>query len=249
MKYDSFIPKRSNKELAQMAGAKSAPTVVGSFSKGTAGSIALNYSEGSDENCDDSCPLKDGKCYTINFNKMKPSMAVSGERKRKMGFEAVICAQYWNIRKRLDKGESITWTRFSAFGSVPNRKLTGVEKTYLRILVMLLIDNDVPIHLPVESEFKRSQLEQAFEGLPIAVRLSTHGDTSKAGPKSVVVGTAQMKRAERLAEAERVRKEFKGTAVVCPAIKSTFNRTKPIKCGDCTACSKPNIELVIYPMH
>ncbi len=232
-----------------MAGAKTAPTVVGTFSKAVKGSISLNYSEGADENCDDSCPLKEKDCYTKIVQSMKPSVRVSGERKRKMGFEAVIAAQYWKVKGMLDKGKAIPWARFSSFGSIPNRKLTGVEKTYLRILVLLLIDNDIRVHLPVETESKREQLQMALSDLPVAIRVSAHGDDTVKGPISMTVGDFSMKRSERLVAAHKVRKSYKGTAVVCPAISSTFKKTKAIKCGSCTACAQSNIKLIIYPIH
>jgi hypothetical protein len=246
---EDLSPRYTKNELAQMAGANSAPTVVGSFGKAVTGAVSLNYSEGADVNCDDSCPLKEKGCYTVSNQKRKPAIRISGERKRKLGFATVVAAQYWELKHRIEGGELIPWARVSSFGATPNRVLTGVEKFHFGMLIGLLVEHSIPVHIPVETEFKRKQLEEALRGLEATVRLSTHGDISQPGSKSTTAGTMKMKPAQRLIEAERMRKEFKGTAVVCPAIRSTFRKTKAIKCGACNACANPKIELIIYPMH
>lgn len=245
---EDLIPRYTKKELAHMAGARSAPTVVGTFSKAIEGAVSLNYSEGADENCDDSCPLKEGACYTKLVQKRKPAIQISGERKRKLGFATVVATQYWQLKAKIDNGEEIPWARVSSFGSTPNRILTGVEKMHFGLLIGMLAKNNIPVHVPVETEFKRKQLEEALRGLPVVVRLSDH-DGNATGPRSIVAGDFSMTRKERLKVAEQVRKDHDGTAVVCPAIRSTFRKTKAIKCGTCNACANPKIELIIYPMH
>lgn len=243
----AILSTLSKHAYASLSGASSI-TVIGSFSKATKGAISLNYSEGADENCSDTCPLKSNGCYTKPIQGMKPSVKISGERKRKAGFYETISRQYWELKRKLDRGDVIPWARFNSFGSIPNRKLSGVETMALRALLKLLALHNIPVHFPVETETKRRELARATEGLA-TVRVSSHGDLSLDGAISTVAGNMSMSRAERLEEAHKIRKSYKGTAAVCPAITATFKRTKDIKCGDCTACANPKIKLIIYPMH
>lgn len=230
---------------------------LGTFSKAVPKAIAINFSESGGENCSPQCQaLKMGICYAIHTEKMKPSIQISGERKRLAGFANVCRAYAKQIRNKVESGESIPWIRFSTFGSVPNRPLTEEE-------IMAFVDlvrsfpPGTPVHFPVETRQKAERfraLSYAFD-LPLVVRESCQTDAramecmEKGMPSSRIVYDGETKR-ERLEAARKIAKESGGRAVVCPAIASTIlRRPEPMKCGKCTLCSQANRTLILYPQH
>lgn len=229
---------------------------LGSFSKALPGAVALNFSESGGANCSTQCQaLKLGVCYAIHTEKMKPSVQTSGERKRKMGFAPLCKAYQAQIEKRIAKGDFIPWIRFSTFGSVPNRPLTGEEmKAFVSLIRSFPVG--VPVHFPVETRVKAERFRAiavAF-ALPLIVRESAQSDSGfqdsmKAGkPVSRIIYKGKTKR-ERLENARKIAKRSKGKARVCPAIASTILRTKPVKCGQCTLCSRGDVTGILYPQH
>ena len=229
---------------------------LGEFSKGVAGSVALNFSESGGANCSAACQaLKLGVCYAVHVERMKPSVQKSGERKREMGF-APLCRAYCDlILRRLAKGREIPWLRISTFGSVPNRPLTS-EEVLAFVDLMRSVPAETPVHFPVESKAKAERFRALAHahGLAYVVRESCQSDDSMirsndAGlPSSRIVYAGTTKK-ERLANATRLAKSLKN-ARVCPAIASTINRRpNPIKCGQCNFCSRADIATVLYPQH
>lgn len=230
---------------------------LGTFSKAIPKSIAINFSESGGENCSNKCQaLKLGICYAIHTERMKPSIQVSGERKRLAGFAYVCRAYALQIRKKVENGEAIPWIRFSTFGSVPNRPLTSDEVVAFVALVRSFPPS-TPVHFPVETREKAERfraLSFAFD-LNLTVRESCQSDKRAAEcmesnlPSSRIVYNGATKR-ERLESARKIAKESKGKAVVCPAIASTILRkSEPMKCGKCTLCAQSNRVLILYPQH
>lgn len=233
---------------------------VGTFSKALPGAISLNFAESGGANCSNQCQaLQRGICYAIHTERMKPSIAVSGERKRETGF-AACCDQYRaDIERKVSKGEIIPWIRFSSFGSVPNRPLNQ-EEIIAFVKLVRSFPAGVPVHFPVESPEKAERfrmLAVAFD-LPLVVRESIQSKArldrviASGSPSSVIVEEGETKR-DRLANAISLAKTIPG-AKVCPAIASTVNsRPVKIKCGvgkgGCTACSRADVSLVLYPQH
>lgn len=228
---------------------------LGTFGKAVEGSIALNFAESGGPNCSTKCEaLKKGVCYAVHTEKVKPSIQVSGQRKREAGFAALCQAYKAQIQKRVAKGEKIPWIRFSTFGSVPNRKLTPTELEAFADMVESF-PADVPVHFPVETREKAERFRAiavAFN-LPLVVRESCQSDArmkspENTGPSSRIVFDGATKR-ERLDNAIALARKLPD-ARVCPAIASTIlRRPKPIKCGQCTLCSQACIKTILYPQH
>jgi hypothetical protein len=229
---------------------------LGAFSKAKPGSIALNFSESGGENCSLECEaLKNNVCYAVQVEKKKLSVQTSGERKRKLGFEALCKAYKRAIERKTESGEIIPWIRFSAFGSVPNRPLTAPEVQAFVDLVRAF-PPCTPVHFPVETREKAERfraLSFAFD-LPLVVRESCQSDArakeclEKGLPSSRIVYEGSTKR-ERLANAIAYAKQTPG-ATVCPAIASTIlKRDHKVKCGECKLCAIGSRTLILYPQH
>ena len=226
---------------------------LGTFSKAVPKAIALNFSESGGVNCSTKCEaLKRGVCYAIHTEKMKPSIQVSGERKRTLGFAKLCNAYKARIEALKNRGEAIPWIRFSTFGSVPNRRLSGLEMQAFAELVRSF-PVGVPVHFPVETREKAERFRAiavAFELDSLVVRESLQNDARMATtsqPCSRVIYEGATKK-ERLANAIKVARSLPD-ARVCPAIASTINRRKPIKCGQCTLCSRADVTTILYPQH
>lgn len=226
---------------------------LGTFSKAVPNAVALNFSESGGMNCSTKCEaLKKGVCYAIHTERMKPSIQVSGQRKRELGF-ANLCKSYQRqIERKKAKGEAIPWIRFSTFGSVPNRRLTGTEMEAFAELVQSFPDG-TPVHFPVETREKADRFRAiavAFD-LNLVVRESCQSNKrmeESTGPSSRIVFDGATKK-ERLENAITLSRTLPN-ARVCPAIASTINRRpKPIKCGQCTLCAQPGIKTILYPQH
>ena len=226
---------------------------IGTFGKALDGAISLNFSESGGVNCSNQCKLKGNGCYAIHTEKMKPSIAVSGERKREAGF-AECCREY---QSQIEKRKApIPWIRFSSFGSVPNRPLSEEEISAFVSLVRSFPEN-VPVHFPVESPQKAERFRMiavAF-GLPLVIRESLQSKNRLKrdfGNGSIVFNEGATLR-ERVKHARDFARKIPG-AKVCPAIASTANkRPVKIKCGNgkhgCTACAREDVSLVVYPRH
>lgn len=229
---------------------------LGTFGKALPGAIAVNFSESGGSNCSNRCQLKDNGCYAQGTEEFKPSIQVSGIRKREAGF-AACCDHYRDqIEKRKDP---IPWIRFSSFGSVPNRPLKQ-DEVIAFVKMVRAFPTGVPVHFPVESPEKAERfrmLAVAFD-LPLVVRESIQ---SKAGldrairsgaPSSMVFHDGGTLR-ERVRNAAEYARTIPG-ARICPAIASTaFRRPVKIKCGEgkngCTFCSRADVSMVVYPLH
>lgn len=231
---------------------------AGTFSKAVEGAISVNFSESGGANCAKACtmhPDNGGACYAVVVEAMKPSVQVSGERKRTQGF-ARTCLE---IASDIERKGLIPWVRFSSFGSVPNRALYHLEQEAFKHLIKVVIATGAPVHFPVETEAKRQRMQALCDEVKpnaITVRLSgqTIGKSLNARDKGIatsVVFTDGANKKERLANAKAWAAKHRKShgALVCPAIASTIERkAKKVKCGECKACSQPQ-HLIVYPQH
>jgi len=213
---------------------------LSTFSKSTPGGVALNFSENASCNCWDGCPMKGEGCYGERIDKMKPSVRVSGTRKREAGFKA--CAEEYMAQLRSKM--TVPWVRFSSFGSLPTIT-KAEEETALELLAVAAYAG--PVHFPVESPAKYKFWSRLARPFGIVVRQSMHS-MAKAynrycqGHNVSVVWKKGATLKERIKNAEEWAVEHRG-AMVCPGI------SKGAKCGDtCIECSKPD-KLIIYPQH
>ena len=227
---------------------------LGTFSKAVPDAIALNFSESGGPDCSATCEaLKRNVCYAVHTERLKPSIQVSGQRKRELGFEALCHIYARKIYNIADKGKVIPWIRFSTFGTVPDRKLTSNEIVAFGILVESFPEGS-PVHFPVETQEKADRFRAiavALDLKDLVIRESCQSDErmwESTRPASRIVFDGDTKR-ERLANAVTLAATLPD-ARVCPAIASTIlRRPKPVKCGQCTLCARGDVQMILYPMH
>jgi hypothetical protein len=174
------------------------------------------------------------------------------------------------VMKLLLAGIVIPWFRFSVSGSLPRLTWESLktDKAFcdaLRRLVLLLVENDIPVHLPKEGE--SAEVYRFLLGDLITVRRSFSQEIEQwheytAGASSVVVGDYGDTRKERIAKARAAAREHEQRTgrrtVVCPAVLSNINnhirrqegrpQVSKAQCGTCTACAVDTFDIV-YPKH
>ena len=235
--------------------------VLGTFSTGCAGSVALNFAPSGGANCDAACPYHPAttsphaepagaRCYAVKCEaRYSTTLAPKLARHAAAGAEAVVAAA---DRECAERGYRLPWFRFSAFGSVPAAVPAGFRR-----LVERLAAAGTPVHLPIESARKANRYRRARQGLGVAVRESVAGRRRwLAAPAacSVVGGTMADAPRERIAASKALaaarRRATGRRVVVCPAVAGKHLRTGTdrAKCGRCTACADPGTDIV-YPAH
>jgi hypothetical protein len=222
-------------------------TVIGTYGKGIAGSVTINFTVSGGKHCDDSCRLKGAGCYAEQTGKVKPSITVNLEKKE-ANFSAYLSTLA--TPKGLEKIRNAPWIRFAAFGSVPApSSWTDDDRANLAKIAKAAEANG-RYHFPIETVEKARALKavgfsrvRVSDGASVEARLNGF-------PVSVVVQGAKRaigknKRAHAAPAFERA-KEYRANGVnakVCPAIVGSA------KCGSCTLCADNNVAIVIYPMH
>jgi hypothetical protein len=234
--------------------------VLGEFSKGCNGSVALNFDRSGGANCDRGCPYHPqstsaaaggARCYADRVERRpdRRELAAKLDRHAAAGADAVLAAAE---RELAAAAFRVPWFRISSFGSVPASPPAG-----LRPLLLRLIKAGTPIHLPIETAAKANRYRRALTGVGVAVRESVatmRRWRTATGAVSIVAGTMNQSPRERVAEAKRVAAERTARtgrrAIVCPAVAARALRTgsEKAKCGICTACADPSTDIV-YPAH
>lgn len=236
--------------------------VLGSFGKGAPGSVALNFAPSGGSNCDAGCPYHPestaanaapggARCYAARTETRpdRRQLADKLSRHEAAGADAVLEAAAAELAAR---GWRLPWFRISAFGSVPATPPRG-----LRAMLERLAEAGTPVHLPVETARKAARYRAAL-GDVVAVRESVATPRrwrTASGPVSTVAGsmaTPPRERLEAAREAAADRRRRTGRrVVVCPAVAAgTLRRgaANRAKCGSCTACADPYVD-VVYPAH
>jgi hypothetical protein len=253
--------------LAERAGLQGRP-VLSTFSKGALGSLALNFGSSGGENCETFCPhLKTGRCYSIRTENRFDRK----ELKKKLARHDQTDPADLVERATEELGRLLTgaagppppWFRFSAAGSVPKVEQARKNLSFLDALeglLALLGRHEVPTHFPVESRRKQLFYGRRAERHGVTVRLSARSAAAflrSSGAASVVVGKLGQPMEDRVTESVAVAQERRArtgrTTVVCPAIVASFwgrlrRPSKPVHCGECTACAMPDVDIV-YPLH
>lgn len=190
--------------------------------------------------------LKAGVCYAERgpelLYKNYTAKLIKHERKSasRLNEEALLEVKKLNLE----------WFRFSVSGSIHEKRITPKFQKTLRELCQYLVSTGCYIHFPVESPRKAAKIRKALKGLPITVRRtvqSTLKDVAAAKDSvAFVIGTNKWQKDKNkrdcIEAAQTLRKGGKRT-VICPAVIGSA------KCGECTACADPSVDVVLYPLH
>ena len=213
-------------------------------------------SSGESTNCDPRCRLLE-LCYASRIERIYKGLNAKLADHAKRGPLWVVNQAILQLRPK-----PIRWFRFSVNGSVPEKYSLGSDwpkfTTALRILISKAQVLGAKVHFPVESINKARAYRTALQGLNIVVRRSVQTGLSAAinakdhcsivisdGPLHSGCVTKEEKRtntAASYAAAKRIRAAGR-SAVVCPAVAGSS------KCGKCTACADPAVDIVVYPFH
>jgi len=219
-------------------------------------SIALSFSESAKQNCDD-CRLWKA-CYASRLERIYKDLRLKLRRHFRNGGT-------WVVNRAIAQmGDSpIRWARMSVDGSLPNRWRFNAREwsmfvKRLRVLVRAAMERGAKWHVPVESSGKARSYRVALEGLGVVVRRTSQSarfgavlrqDDHRAWVVAERIHKGHVSSAEKkrnVCEAYRLAKvarEAGVSTVVCGAIAGDT------KCGQCTACAEPLVELILYPFH
>jgi hypothetical protein len=229
--------------------------VCGTYGKAVQNAASINFDVSGGSNCGD-CPLKNTFCYAQD-NEKRPDRATLLAKLRRHKAAGAAAVLERAISELWQRPFDLPWVRISTNGSVPIRP-TRREAQLFRRLFAMLKSRRVPVHFPVEDIAKARRYRRIVGNLAV-VRESVHTLArwvKTAGACSIVAGTSEMNRLERVAEAKRVaalRTKATGRkCIVCPAVAVRYlNGNKPsdkAKCGNCTACALAHVD-VVYPLH
>ena len=253
---------------------KKLPAILGTFGKGVAGSVSINFGVSGGRNCDPGCALhpasesdraEDERCYAATLEKRgdRKNLARKLERHQEMP-AALVCGAALVELQRLELLEAMPpWVRISTNGSVP--QVADWEPLFMAQFVALLqwlADREIPVHLPIETAMKAKAYRQLVAGLVVVRESCEHNHprfVRAAGPVAAVAGRAGTTYAERIAAArklaERRRRRSGRKVIVCPAILRNWaewgkpkRSGRAAKCGHCTACAAAGVD-VVYPYH
>ena len=247
--------------------------LLGTFGKGIAGSISMNYSESGGSSCDTNCRLHpDTKrkdkvegtpCYAMRMELIYSAFHNALKTRAKKPAWA-LCGQALLELQALEKrGVVIPWFRFSVAGSVPQPDQVRQDRLFrlqFRTLVKWLVERSIPVHLPVES-YNKARFYRGLVGDLITVRESAQTETRfrrAQGAVSLFVGE-HLPRRQRVSKARQVAKDRREATgrktIVCPAVThgwavryDDMTSNPRAKCGACTACADGLVDIV-YPKH
>lgn len=224
-------------------------SVLTKFSKGIKNSAALSFGLSASDLCDDSCRQKSGDCYALGPESQYKDY---GKKLRNHMRAAPHNLVYRALNEIMTKRKSPDWFRLSVSGSIPARSSFTLPswKKFTKSVVELcdyLTQSGCKIHIPVETMGKARSWRTVLSGTDIVVRRSIQSDRLKdvinsKDHTSWVCGEKNKGLPEALKSAETLRIKNK-TVVICPAIVGDS------KCGKCTACAEPLVDVVLYPKH
>jgi hypothetical protein len=220
--------------------------VLGTFSKGCAGSVALNFGVSGGRHCDSGCrhhPDREGDCYAVAVEQRDDRKGLAAKLERhELSQPATIVGRASIELHRLILRRAVPWFRFSTNGSLPQPADARVDHRFVRLLRELcgqLKSHNVPTHFPVESS-EKADFYRSVVGDLVTVResLQTQGMTPEtianhpipSGPcsftagESVGAGPNKLKRiiAAATAAAKAWTLLTGRRAIVCPAVRVSF---------------------------
>jgi len=233
--------------------------VLGEFGKALSGSHSLNFARSGGKNCDPRCSHYGTDCYAerCEIRPDRAELAAKLARHESTDPAELTRRARYEIGRELSRGIRAPWFRISTNGSVPSRPSRRFALELRRLLAYLRL-NQIPVHFPVETSDKARTYRRVVQGLCV-VRESCQTEArwlNAAGPVSISGGSAEMSRIERVNESKRLCRERSARTgrkcIVCPAVASRYvHQNVPsdkAKCGNCTACANPFID-VVYPKH
>lgn len=249
-------------------------SALGTFSKGIAGAVSVNFGASGGANCDVGCkhhPESTARdptnaCYAVTVEQRgdRKALATKLQRHQKLGAAQVVGKALLELQQLTSKRKRIPWIRISTNGSVPQPgDMTPLFASQFRALLNFARSQAIPVHLPVETPTKARIYRKLFGDLA-TVRESAD-DVARflraRVPVSCTAGKPGTSYRLRIAAARKLaarkRKRSGRKVVVCPAVLNTFvsrgkgnehKRNKRAKCGVCVACACPDTDIV-YPLH
>ena len=223
-------------------------TLIGSYGKGVAGSATVNFTVSGGKHCDPSCAIR-AQCYAITTEAMKPSITINLERKEEHFSEYL---QALTTPKAIAKLQQAPWVRFAAFGSIPAPSLWSLADFHAFSRLAQALDHS-KVHFPTETIEKANVLQVAgfmprvsvatkVENLP---KVLAAGHVASCAVKGDKLARGKNKRSHS-AHAITFVRDLRSQGInakVCPAVAGNA------KCGSCTACADPAVQVIVYPMH
>jgi hypothetical protein len=247
--------------------------VLGTFSKGTAGAVSVNFGLSGGVHCDKACvhhpqskaPRPTLACYAVRTEQRPDRSQLADKLERHEGLPPalIVGAALVELQLLIDGGKTPPWIRLCTNGSLPQpEKATKLFLAQLKAFLAYAKQNGVPIHLPVETNAKARFYRRRVVGLAVVRESLQRPGSNARGPVSIVAGvditSGRNVRRRRLAAARRLAKERTAKTgrkcIVCPAVAVSFlhrfepERIAKAKCGKCQACARPHID-VVFPFH
>jgi len=253
---------------------KGRPPVLGTFSKGTPGSVSINFNESAGPDCDDGCKWKNHGCYAQTVEARPDRQNLSAKLARHGNTRPD-----WILSRGLAELEARSapppWIRLCTNGALPADPTPAMVRQVRRLgdyaVAADMLDH---LHIPAESPTKAAAYRAMDRRLTIRESAQTwHRWIHGRGPMSTVASGPGVPLLERITEARRVaaaRREATGRpGGVCPAVMQTFRqriwmagrigadrrgvdwtapRPQSAKCGPCNLCSLRKYD-VTYPFH
>lgn len=273
---DSFLANHNSNTKKKPAKAIKHAPILGTFSKGTDGSISINFSVSGGINCNRGCRhhpdsnvpehLRTEACYAVTIEKRHDRVQLKNklERHQSMSPAQIMGMAILEYQTKIAYGIDVPWARFSTNGSLPEpQDVKPLFVTQLRTFLMMCRDNGTKVHFPLETQAK-SEFYRSIIGDLVVIRESLQNPDDILvfrGACSMVVGEhiktgkdIRKRRVEYAKQIAKLRYEKTGRkTIVCPAITSGWakrakKRDDQIKCGDCPVCSNGDLD-VLYPIH
>lgn len=232
--------------------------VLGTFSKGAEGSLAVNMSTSAtaESYCDNTdCTFHDDydgprqpgaeaspKCYANTNEKRKPSLRKKLSVARALLPSQLIGIAIYEIMAVLMAGISIPWVRFCAFGSMPDKETGSKDKLFipqLRVLLQTLLERKILVHFPKEGEDAEWYREQVGDLVTVRRSFSQRPIEewhSYTEPSSYVVGAIGQGLVDRVKQCRVAAREHAARTgrrtAVCPAVLTNFANSKRYKRGE-----------------
>lgn len=242
--------------------------IIGTFSKGIDGSISVNFGLSGGKYCDTDCAMhpknrqKSG-CYAARAEIRPDRQQLADKLRRHENMPPVLVAAraLLELQTAIGRGLRVPWLRLSTNGPLPPPELAdSLFRYWLRELVAYAVREGIPVHVPVES-YAKARFYRSIIGDLVVVRETAQNPlrfVRARGAVSVVAGSDDQSRAERIDVARQLARRRRNSGrkvIVCPAITNSFAARSGrlpanprAKCGACTACAEPNVDIV-YPLH